>query len=348
MRVAMLAPISWRVPPRHYGPWEQVVSLLTEGLVARGIDVTLFATADSVTRAKLVGVCPRPYSEDASLDAKVWECLHISEVFERAAEFDLIHNHFDFLPLSYSRLVGTPVVTTIHGFSSARIVPVFEKYNGTAYYVAISRADRHPRLNYVATVHHGIPVADFTLRREPGEYLLFYGRIHPDKGVAEAIEAARRSRMKLIIAGIVQDRQYFARDVEPHLDGERVTYIGSVGPDRRDDLLGGALALLHLINFDEPFGLSMVEAMACGTPVIARGRGSVPEVIKHGETGFIVGTLDEAVEAINHVAELDRARIRSYAVERFSHDRMIDNYISVYKEVLKNGKRGSQEQFAEI
>jgi glycosyltransferase involved in cell wall biosynthesis/mannose-6-phosphate isomerase-like protein (cupin superfamily) len=335
MRVAMLAPISWRVPPRHYGPWEQVVSLLTEGLVARGIAVTLFATADSLTRAQLVGVCPRPYSEDPSLDAKVWECLHISEVFERAAEFDLIHNHFDFLPLSYSRLVSTPVVTTIHGFSSERIVPVFEKYNDSAYYVAISEADRHPRLNYVATVHHGIPMADFTLQREPGRYLLFYGRIHPDKGVVEAIEAARRSQMQLIIAGIIQDRDYFEQQVAPHIDGERVTYIGSVGPDRRDELLGGALALLHLINFDEPFGLSMVEAMACGTPVIACGRGSVPEVIKHGETGFIVSGLDEAVEAIHQVDKLDRVRIRQHAVEHFSSDRMIENYISVYKGVLK-------------
>ena len=156
LRVAMLAPISWRVPPRHYGPWEQFVSLLTEGLVARGVDVTLFATADSVTSARLVGSAPTGFSEDPTLDAKVWEALHIASVFERADEFDLIHNSFDFLPLTYSGLVDTPVVTTIHGFSSERIVPVFEQYNDRGYYVAISDADRHDRLDYVATIHHGI------------------------------------------------------------------------------------------------------------------------------------------------------------------------------------------------
>ncbi|MCP4901542.1 MAG: glycosyltransferase, partial [bacterium] len=188
MRVAMLAPISWRVPPRHYGPWERVVSLLTEGLVARGVAVTLFATADSITEATLAGTCPRPYSEDETLDPKVCECLHISKVFERAGEFDLIHNHFDFLPLSYSGLVDTPVVTTIHGFSSPRILPVFEKYNASSYYVSISDADRSPKLDYLATVHHGIALDEFTLRKDSDGSLLFFGRIHPEKGAAEAIE----------------------------------------------------------------------------------------------------------------------------------------------------------------
>ena len=168
LRVAMLAPISWRVPPRQYGPWEQFASLLTEGLVGRGIDVTLFATADSVTTARLVGTAPTGYSEDPALDAKVWEALHISAAFERAGEFDLIHNSFDFLPLTYSGLVDTPVVTTIHGFSSEQIVPVFEKYNESGYYVAISDADRHERLDYVATIHHGIDLGEFELGADAG------------------------------------------------------------------------------------------------------------------------------------------------------------------------------------
>lgn len=335
MRIAMLAPISWRVPPRHYGPWERVVSLLTEGLVERGVDVTLFATADSVTRAKLVGVCPRPYSEDHAIDAKVWECLHISEVFERAGEFDLIHNHFDFLPLSYSGLVRTPVLTTIHGFSSERIIPVYEKYNGKTYYVSISDADRQARLDYVATVHHGIPPEEFTLRRERGDYLLFFGRIHPDKGAAEAIEVAHRTRRRLVIAGIIQDQDYFRREVKPWLDGDRVRYVGSVGPEERDELLGRADALLHLINFNEPFGLSMIEAMACGTPVIARGRGSVPEIIRHGETGFIVQSVDEAVEAVSRLGEINRAHTRRHIEENFSRTRMVERYIRVYEEVLR-------------
>ena len=301
----MLAPISWRVPPRHYGPWEQFVSLLTEGLVARGVDVTLFATADSITRAHLVGSAPTGYSEDPELDAKVWEGLHISAVFERADEFDVIHNSFDFLPLTYSRLVDTPVVTTIHGFSSDRIVPVFEKYNAVGYYVAISDADRHQNLDYVATVHHGIEMQAFEVAAGPRDYLLFFGRIHPEKGTAEAIEVSKRTGMPLMIAGIIQDHEYFTRFVEPHVDGTRVRYIGPVAPDRRGDLLGRARALLHLVNFDEPFGFSVVEAMACGTPVIASSRGSMPEIVREGENGFLVGSLDEAVAAVGASDALD-------------------------------------------
>lgn len=331
----MVAPISWRTPPRHYGPWERVVSLLTEGLVKHGLEVTLFATADSITQAKLAAVCPRPYSEDETLDPKVWECLHISAVFERAAEFDLIHNHFDFLPLSYSGLVPTPVLTTIHGFSSERILPVYQKYNGRAYYVAISNADRHPSLDYVATVYHGIPLDEFTLQTQPDDYLLFFGRIHPDKGVVEAIETARRVKRRLIIAGIIQDQAYFNNEVKPHLGQNGIDYIGSVGPEQRDELLGRASALLHLINFAEPFGLSLVEAMACGTPIIAYGHGSIPELIKHGKTGFIVKDIDEAAAAVHAIDQLDRTRIRRHVEENFSRERMVEGYIHAYQEVLQ-------------
>jgi glycosyltransferase involved in cell wall biosynthesis len=339
LRVAMLAPISWRVPPRHYGPWERVVSLLTEGLVARGVAVTLFATADSITEATLAGTCPRPYSEDDTLDPKVCECLHISEVFERAGEFDLIHNHFDFLPLSYSRLIDTPVVTTIHGFSSPRILPVFEKYNASSHYVSISDADRSPKLDYLATVHHGIALDEFTLRKDSDGTLLFFGRIHPEKGTAEAIEVARRSRRRLIIAGIIQDEAYFEHEVAPHIDGDRVCYIGSVGPDERAEVLGAADALLHLISFDEPFGLSMVEAMACGVPVIAIGRGSVPEVVVDGKTGFIVCDIDGATAAVQRLDELDRTAARKHVEDHFSVEWMTDEYLRVYQEVLRRASR---------
>jgi glycosyltransferase involved in cell wall biosynthesis len=335
LRVAILAPISWRVPPRRYGPWEQFASLLTEGLVGRGIDVTLFATADSVTTARLVGTAPTGYSEDPALDAKVWEALHISAVFERASEFDVIHNSFDFLPLTYTGLVDTPVVTTIHGFSSERIVSVYEKYNAIGYYVAISDADRHQRLDYVATIHHGIDFHEFTLRREPGDYLLFFGRIHPDKGTMEAIDVAERVGLPLTIAGIVQDRDYFERLVEPRLDGERVSYVGPVGPDQRGGLLGGARALLHLVNFDEPFGFSVVEAMACGTPVIARRRGSMREIIRDAENGFLVETLDEAAAALHAAKTLDRAAVRASVEGRFGVDRMVEDYLALYRRVLE-------------
>jgi glycosyltransferase involved in cell wall biosynthesis len=339
MRIAMLSPIAWRTPPRHYGPWENVVSLLTETLVARGVDVTLFATADSETRAKLVSVCPRGYEEDPSLDPKVWECLHISEVFERGDAFDLIHNHFDFLPLTYSRMTRTPIVTTIHGFSSEKILPVYRKYNKRTYYVAISDADRHPDLDYVATIHHGIDLRCFTFRPEPGGYLLFFGRIHPDKGPAEAIEIARRAGMPLVMAGIVQDRLCFDREVAPHLDGRNVRYWGSAGPQERDRLLGEAYALLHPIRFEEPFGLSVVEAMACGTPVVAYRRGSMPEVVQHGRTGFLVESLEEAVEALKRVRQLDRSACRKWVEERFTAERMADDYLAVYRKILSGHKR---------
>ena len=334
MKIAMLAPIAWRTPPRHYGPWENVVSLLTEGLVDRGLDVTLFATADSVTRAKLHAVCPRGYEEDPDIEPKVWECLHISELFEHGDEFDLIHNHFDFLPLTYTAMTRTPVLTTIHGFSSPRILPVYKKYNRRVHYVSISDADRSPELDYIATVHHGIDLARFTLREQPDDYLLFFGRFHPEKGARVAIDIARRTGRKLVMAGIIQDREYFAREVEPWIDGTTVAYVGSAGPEKRDRLLGGAWALLHLISFDEPFGLSVVEAQACGTPVVAIDRGSMPEVIDDGRTGFLCRDLDEAVAALERIPAIDRAGCRRWVEERFSAARMVTDYIRVYERVL--------------
>ena len=334
LRVAVLAPISWRVPPRHYGPWEQFVSLLTEGLVQRGLDVTLFATTDSLTKARLVGTAPRGYSEDPTIDAKVWECLHISAVFERAAEFDLIHNSFDFLPLSFSGLVDTPVVTTIHGFSSERILPVYQKYNGRSHYVAISDSDRHPSLEYAATIHHGIDMGAFATGAGSRDYLLFFGRIHPDKGTEQAILVARRAGLPLVIAGIVQDRGYFERAVEPHIDGDRVRFVGAVGPEAKSELLGGARALLHLVSFDEPFGFSVVEAMACGTPVIATRRGSMPELITEGVNGRLVDSTAEAVQALAGIADLDAEGVRASVQSRFDKSRMVDEYIAVYRSIV--------------
>jgi len=337
IRIAVLSPISWRTPPRAYGPWELVVSLLTEELVRMGLDVTLFASGDSQTSGKLVSVCPRPYSEDSSVDPKVAECLHIAEVFERSANFDLIHNHFDFLPLTYSALVSTPMVTTIHGFSSPSIVPVYKKYNATGSYVAISEADRSPELDYVATIHHGIDLNRFSFTGAPGRYLLFFGRLHPEKGAHEAIRVAKRAGIKLVIAGIVQDQGYFDAQIRPHIDGHNVEYLGAVKAEQRDTVLGGALALLHLVSFDEPFGLSVVESMACGTPVIAFRRGSMPEIIRHGETGYMVADADDAIAAVNAVGSLDRAACRADVERRFSHTRMAVDYAAVYETILNSG-----------
>jgi glycosyltransferase involved in cell wall biosynthesis len=334
MRIAMLAPISWRTPPRHYGPWELVTSLLTEALVARGVDVTLFATLDSYTAGTLAGVVPAPYSEDPSIDAKVWEFRHLAHVFERASEFDLIHNQADFPAHAFSGLVPTPMVTTIHGFSSDRILPMYEPYQGRVNYVAISDADRHPALRYAATIHHGIPTEDFPFDAVGGPDLLFFGRIHPDKGAAEAIEAARATGRRLVMAGIIQDQGYYERAVAPAIDGDRVTYLGPVGGADRTRTLGHAAALLHLINFDEPFGLSVIEALACGTPVIAINRGSMPELIDHGVTGFLVDDLAGAIDAIGRIGEIDRAACRRAAQERFSVARMADRYLALYRSLL--------------
>ena len=334
MRIAMLAPISWRTPPRHYGPWELLTSLLTEALVERGIDVTLFATKDSWTAGKLAGVCPAAYSEDASIDAKVWEMLHVAHVFERASEFDVIHNQADFVPLAFSRLVETPVVTTIHGLSSNRILPAFKAYDDRVHYVAISNADRRSELRYAAMIHHGIRLENFPFNKTGSEDLLFFGRIHPDKGPLEAITAANCAGRRLIMAGIIQDRPYYDEHIEPRLDGRSVVYRGPVGGVIRTEILGSAKALLHLINFDEPFGLSVVEALACGTPVIAFDRGSMPELINHGVTGFLVHSIGEAVDAINRIEEIDRAACRLAVSARFTVDRMADQYLDLYRSIL--------------
>ncbi|MHB8194416.1 MAG: glycosyltransferase family 4 protein [Bellilinea sp.] len=333
MRVALISPIAWRTPPRHYGPWERVVSLLAEGLVKENIDVTLFATGDSITSAKLSSVCQAPYEEDRDLDAKVWEALHISQVMEQANEFDLIHNNYDFLPLTYSGLIKTPMVTTIHGFSSTKILPVYKKYNQRTHYVSISDADRNGALDYVSTVYHGIDINNFTLNNDPGEYLLFFGRIHHDKGVREAIQIAKMAKMKLVIAGIIQDKQYYEKYVQPYLDDE-ICYIGSVGPEERDKVLGNAYALLHPINFNEPFGLSVVESMACGTPVLAFNRGSMPEIIQEGINGFIVSNIEEMAERIKDIRNILREDCRKTVEARFTQEKMVKEYIEVYKKIL--------------
>ena len=334
MKVAMLAPIAWRTPPRHYGPWELVTSLLTEALVARGVDVTLFATLDSVTTGTLDGVVPAPYSEDPSIDAKVWEFRHLAHLFEQADRFDLIHNQADFPAHAFARLTETPIVTTIHGFSSERILPMYAPFQDRVQYVAISAADRHPGLCYAATIHHGIPIDDFAFNPVGSDDLLFFGRIHPDKGAAEAIAVARASGRRLDMYGIVQDAAYHDREVASADDGSTIVYHGVIGGAERVRALGGARALLHLINFDEPFGLSVIEAMACGTPVIANRRGSMPELIDDGVTGFLVDTIDEAVEAIERIGEIDRSAVRCAVAERFTVERMADAYLALYRRII--------------
>jgi len=335
MKVAVLAPVAWRTPPRHYGPWEQVASNIAEGLIKKGVEVTLFATGDSITAGTLDAICATGYEEDRNQDAKVLECLHISNLMEKADQFDLIHNNFDFLPLTYSGLVKTPVITTIHGFSSARIIPVYKKYNATSHYVSISNADRNSELNYLATVYNGLDSRDFSFNAEPEDYLLYFGRIHHDKGTAEAIEIAKKSNRKLLIAGIIQDANYYREKVEPFIDNEQIIYVGHAGPDKRKNLLGKAAVLLHPINFNEPFGMSVAESMLCGTPVIAFNKGSMPELIKHQKTGFLVNTVDEAVEAVSQLENINRETCRDWATSKFSSEKMVDDYYGLYQQILR-------------
>jgi glycosyltransferase involved in cell wall biosynthesis len=334
MKIALLSPVAWRTPPLQYGPWEQVVSCLAEGLAARGIDVTLFATGDSVTNARLDYCIDHPYAGDPKADAKVNECLHISYLMEKATEFDLIHNNYDFLPLTYSRLIKTPLLTTIHGFSSPLIVPVYKKYNQDGFYASISNADRNPDLSYTATVYNGIRTSQFSFNAQPGDYLLFFGRIHPEKGAREAIEVAKSCGRKIILAGFIQDNDYFNTAVKPFLNDEDVIYAGNCGPEKRNQLLGNAAALLHLIYFNEPFGLSVAEAMCCGTPVIAFNRGAMPELILHEKTGFLVNSKEEAVEAVNKISKINRHDCRERALSLFSAERMTEDYIKVYNKIL--------------
>ena len=327
-RVAMLSPVAWRTPPRHYGAWETVASNITEGLVARGWDVTLFATRDSETSAHLHAVVERGYEEDSTVDPKVAEYLHISEAFERAVEFDLIHNHCDFMALTYTRLVNTPVLTTIHGFSSPKIMPVYQKY-GDGYFVSISHSDRVSGLNYLATVYNGIDLSLYPLQHSRGDDLIFLGRIHPDKGVHLAIEVAHLSGWPLLIAGIIQDKIYFREQVEPHLN-RQIRYIGPVGVPGKNDLFARARALLHLNTIPERFGLVLAEANAAGVPVIAMSLGSCGEVIKDGRTGFLVNTVKEAAQALQRLHEIDPTTCRQNVQQRFSIDSMVDAYERVY------------------
>jgi glycosyltransferase involved in cell wall biosynthesis len=334
-RIAVLSPVAWRTPPRAYGAWETVASNITEGLVARGWkNVTLFATKESITSAKLEGWIEKGYEEDKSQIPLVSTCLHISKVMERAGEFDLIHNNFDYLPLTYLRLIKTPMLTTIHGFSDPDILRVYHDHKDT-YYVSISDSDRDPGLPYLATVYNGINLSNLTFRPEPGDKLVHYGRIHNDKGTHLAIEAAKKSGMDLIIAGIIQDQDYFDNLVKPHLNESSIQFIGPVNPVQRDALLKEAYAVIHLNTIPERFGLVMAESMAAGVPVIAMDLGSCREVIADKQTGYLVNNVDEAVEAVAKIDRIDRKKCRQRVEENFTIDKMVEGYEKVYEEIFR-------------
>jgi len=311
-----------------------VVFDLTEALLDLGVEVVLYATCDSKTRAPLRCTARKPLWEDKEADWKVEEFLHIARAMEEAGEFDLLHNHYDFMPLYFTPFVRVPVLTTIHGFSSERIKKVYRRYAALphVHYVAISEADKDPGLPYLGVVPHGVDPGRYPLG-EGGKHLLVLSRIHPDKGIREAILFARRAKLPLKIAGPVQDEAYFRDQVAPLL-GEGVEFLGPVDPEARGELLAGAIALLHFVNFKEPFGLAPVEAMMSGVPVLARPLGALPETVRHGETGFLVEGWEEALDYLERLKTLDRKAIRLYAETRFSRERMARDYLELYRKVV--------------
>ncbi|HXP94537.1 MAG TPA: glycosyltransferase family 4 protein [Candidatus Binatia bacterium] len=338
MRLAVLAPISWPTPPPGYGPWEQIAGDIAEGMSRRGHDVTLFATGNSQTSARLHSVVPVGLNQDRRLDDRVSTALHISSLFERAHEFDLIHNNFDWLPLTYALATkAPPMLTTIHGFSSPPILGAYYAAAQRSFYSSISDSDRDPGLSYLATTYNGIDPAKFTFVDRPGDYLVVLGRFHPEKGIHLAIEIAKRSGLRLKIAAIPQDEEYFKTQIAPHVDGDRIAFVGAVERAARDELLGGALALVHMTTRPERFGLVLIEAMACGTPVLGARMGSIPEVVVDGETGFLCEGVAQAVARVPDLGSLSRSACRAHVEREFTVERMIERYAAVYEKIAVLG-----------
>jgi glycosyltransferase involved in cell wall biosynthesis len=343
MRIGVVSPLVESVPPALYGGTERVVSNLTEELVRRGHDVTLFASGDSVTSANLVACAPRSLRLDpAGPDFVTATLFELGQVYKRADEFDIIHNHADWFGFAFAECVATPTVTTAHGrLDFADIAYRYRRASGHRL-VSISHNQQTflPDLNWIGTVHNGIDVSRFHPRRSPRDYLVFLGRISPEKGPDRAVEIAERTGMRLVVAAKIDpaDRDYYECVVAPLFRRSRlVEFIGEVDEAGKDQLLGGAYAYLFPIDWPEPFGLTMIEAMATGTPVIATARGSVPEVVADGETGFVCNSLDEMVAAVERVACLDRLACRRRVEQLFSVSQMADGYEEVYTRIL-NGQ----------
>ena len=340
MRIAILAPIHWRTPPRKYGGYEIIASYIAEGMVKRGHTVTLYATGDSLTSGRLRSICPRPIEEDKSLDGKVYQYLHSALPFEDAQQYDIIHNHYDAYPLVFSKLISTPIVTTIEGFSSPQVVEIYKRYANT-HYVSISFADRKnaPNLRYCANIYHGIPIEEYPFNEKPEKYFCYIGRISPDKGVHHAIKLAKKLQVTLKIAGLVssEDKEYFNKEIEPQLN-EKIQYLGLIDEKEKKSLLKNAYCFLHLNTYPEGFGLTLIEAMACGTPVIGMNHGSIVEVIDDKKTGFVVNSMEEVEEGIKKIDTVSRKACRERVATLFSEERMVREYEKVYKKIILKKK----------
>ena len=339
MKIAHVAPVATTIPPPKSGSVETMTSLLTEGLVAQGHDVTLFATADSTTTARLAAIYPHGYWHDENMwPWELYEMLNLAAAVERAAEFDIIHYEAAYYPMSlaFTRLSPTPIVQTLHHSPTSAEVALWARYP-EAPFVAISKeqATLLTGANVVDTVLHGIDTDNFTFNETPDDYLLFLGRFTEGKGVLQAIEVAKRAGMKLLLAAAEDD--YYREKIAPHVDGKQIVYYGEADFDAKVRLFGHARALLYPIQAREPFGLVLAEAMACGTPVVALDKGAVREVVDEGVTGLVVETLDDMVATLATVFAFDRRKIRERAVERFGAERMVNEYIGVYEKVLRRG-----------
>jgi len=352
VRIAQIAPLYEAVPPKLYGGTERVVSYLTEELVRRGHEVTLFASGDSVTGAELVPICPQALRLDtACADPLALHIVMLERVFQLAQHFDVLHFHVDYLHYPLSRRQTVPHVTTLHGRLDLPELPcVYDEFTDVSV-VSISDAQRAPlpQANWQATVHHGLPLNLHAARDGEGGYLAFLGRISPEKRVDRAVEIARRVGLPLKVAAKVDaaDRRYYQREIEPLFRDPLVEYIGEIGEHEKGEFLGNALALVFPINWPEPFGLVMIESMACGTPVIAWRCGSVPEVIDEGETGFVVDDLEGAVRAVEQARTLDRRRCRQGFERRFSVARMARDYLTVYRQLIEGSAGARRGQTAQ-
>lgn len=343
LKIAQVAPLYESVPPKLYGGTERVVSFLTEELVALGHDVTLFASGDSKTTARLLPMCEQSLRLDQNCeDQLIHHIGMLQRVLDESHRFDLIHFHIDYLHFPLSRLMRLPQVTTLHGRLNIRDLPPFYEIYRDMPVISISRAQRKPlpHINWVGSVYHGIPKDLFVPNYQEGKYLAFLGRVSPEKGLDRAIEIAIASGLPLKVAAKidVNDREYFEQQIEKKLDHPLVEYIGEISESEKNDFLGNAIALVFPINWDEPFGLVLIEALACGTPVVACNRGSVPELITPGMTGYIVETNAEAVKAIANIGAIDRRTCRKAFEERFTASRMAASYLDVYNSVLESEK----------
>ena len=339
MRIAQVAPLAESVPPTLYGGTERIVSYLTEELVRQGHEVTLYASGDSQTSARLVACVPRALRLDEEvIDPIAHGIVELERVFADAHEYDIIHWHVDYLHFPVSRRLTVPGLTTLHGrLDIPDLQPIYAEFTEMPV-VSISNDQRAPlpSANWIGTVHHGLPLDEFAPSRDVGDYLAFLGRMSPEKRADRAVEVAHRTKMPIKLAAKVDpaDQEYFEREIEPLLEHDRVEYVGEIGGHEKMELLNHARALLFPIDWAEPFGLVMIEAMACGTPVIAYRSGSVPEVIEHGVSGFIVDDIDGAVEAVGRLDELDRATVRATFEKRFTVDRMARDYVRLYEDLI--------------